>query len=164
MTVTPLQWPSLFNGHLSNNNHLSTSSTFLQSPHLYNSHLGTTVTSLQWPSLFNSYISPNNHLSTRATILQWPHLYKRHLFYNGHLTTMATSLLTATSCQGPFLYKTTSVKQTWIEKLLRTTCQENAVMWNLELWEWHAKGRVFVNRSLHWPVELLPTCNERWAW
>ena len=74
---------------------------------------------------------------------------------------MATSLLTATSFQGPFLYKTTSVKQTWIEKLLRTTCQENAVMWNLELWEWHPKGRAFVNRSLHWRVELLLTCSER---
>lgn len=48
MMVTTLQWPSLFNGLLSTNNHLSsTRTTPLQWHHLYNSHLSTTVTFLQ---------------------------------------------------------------------------------------------------------------------
>lgn len=116
MMVTTLQCPSLFNGLLSTNNHLSsTRATPLQWHHLYNSHLSTTVTFLQQSSLLNS------HLSSRATSLQWRLLYKttfvqqppllQQLFFlvcpsgqsmcliNSHLSRMATASKAQSNCQ-----------------------------------------------------------------
>ena len=108
--TTSLQWPPLYNGHL------STMATSAQWPPLYNSRLSTTLpfyndhlfwrtvhtftlvsTSLQWPPLYNG------HLSTMANSLRRPPLHYSRLFktatsplwpplYNGHLATTTTSL------------------------------------------------------------------------
>ena len=93
--ATSLQWPPLFNGHL------SSMATSLQWPPLFNGHLSSMATYLQWPPIFNGHVSSmatylmatylqwppifNGHLSSMATYLQWPPIF------NGHLSSMATS-------------------------------------------------------------------------